>query len=418
MMTPIFFNSSSSTDHTYSPYHHPMGSDDHLAGNNSHQFMNPNYSQALSSSSMNSLAATHLFLNSAVVEDDDQSSGTFDHREIEPPPHHHQQLQAGDDNFGSQANYNDKDNSIDDHQSNIDMTMNSDQHQMIKWPMMSSKMRVMLKMKRSDPLNYIKFYTSSATNYKLETPKQPHVVVDRQKKKDYSPATSCSYPIVMEETDNNSSTINTTTATATSSNNNNNNSSSNNIPMIRVCSDCNTSKTPLWRSGPQGPKSLCNACGIRQRKARRALAIAAENNGNNNILAASASGDQSMVMAPLNKATKSHPSKHFIIKKPSSYTTTNNNNNGQVITKFKKKQYVSKTTMVTTTRITPPSSPSPLPSSSLAPNPKKNGVEDFLVSLSNKYLTTTFNNNNCQVFPQDEKEAAILLMAISCGYAS
>ncbi|CAN6277994.1 unnamed protein product [Urochloa humidicola] len=45
--------------------------------------------------------------------------------------------------------------------------------------------------------------------------------------------------------------------------------------VIRVCSDCNTTKTPLWRSGPCGPKSLCNACGIRQRKARRAMAAAA-----------------------------------------------------------------------------------------------------------------------------------------------
>ena len=26
-----------------------------------------------------------------------------------------------------------------------------------------------------------------------------------------------------------------------------------NVP-IRVCSDCNTTKTPLWRSGPRGPK--------------------------------------------------------------------------------------------------------------------------------------------------------------------
>jgi hypothetical protein len=24
--------------------------------------------------------------------------------------------------------------------------------------------------------------------------------------------------------------------------------------FIRVCSDCNTTKTPLWRSGPRGPK--------------------------------------------------------------------------------------------------------------------------------------------------------------------
>lgn len=35
------------------------------------------------------------------------------------------------------------------------------------------------------------------------------------------------------------------------------NSSNNtsNIP-IRVCSDCNTTKTPLWRSGPRGPKVI------------------------------------------------------------------------------------------------------------------------------------------------------------------
>ncbi|KAL6839384.1 hypothetical protein ACP4OV_030654 [Aristida adscensionis] len=43
------------------------------------------------------------------------------------------------------------------------------------------------------------------------------------------------------------------------------------LGVIRMCSDCNTTKTPLWRSGPCGPKSLCNACGIRQRKARRAM---------------------------------------------------------------------------------------------------------------------------------------------------
>ncbi|KAF3775976.1 putative GATA transcription factor 22 [Nymphaea thermarum] len=45
--------------------------------------------------------------------------------------------------------------------------------------------------------------------------------------------------------------------------------------FVRVCVFCNTSKTPLWRGGPHGPKSLCNACGIRYRKARRALAAAA-----------------------------------------------------------------------------------------------------------------------------------------------
>uniref|UniRef100_A0A803MTS7 GATA-type domain-containing protein n=1 Tax=Chenopodium quinoa TaxID=63459 RepID=A0A803MTS7_CHEQI len=40
---------------------------------------------------------------------------------------------------------------------------------------------------------------------------------------------------------------------------------------IKRCADCGTSKTPLWRGGPAGPKSLCNACGIRSRKKRRAI---------------------------------------------------------------------------------------------------------------------------------------------------
>ncbi|KGN47402.1 GATA transcription factor 16 [Cucumis sativus] len=39
----------------------------------------------------------------------------------------------------------------------------------------------------------------------------------------------------------------------------------------KTCADCGTTKTPLWRGGPAGPKSLCNACGIRSRKKRRSL---------------------------------------------------------------------------------------------------------------------------------------------------
>ncbi|XP_072976070.1 GATA transcription factor 15 [Typha angustifolia] len=37
----------------------------------------------------------------------------------------------------------------------------------------------------------------------------------------------------------------------------------------KCCAICQTTKTPLWRGGPSGPKSLCNACGIRYRKKRR-----------------------------------------------------------------------------------------------------------------------------------------------------
>ncbi|KAJ0239023.1 hypothetical protein HA466_0235420 [Hirschfeldia incana] len=41
------------------------------------------------------------------------------------------------------------------------------------------------------------------------------------------------------------------------------------IPLDRRCTNCDTTSTPLWRNGPRGPKSLCNACGIRFKKEER-----------------------------------------------------------------------------------------------------------------------------------------------------
>ncbi|PIA33522.1 hypothetical protein AQUCO_04100158v1 [Aquilegia coerulea] len=35
---------------------------------------------------------------------------------------------------------------------------------------------------------------------------------------------------------------------------------------VRACSECRTTKTSLWRTGPAGPKTLCNACYLRKRK--------------------------------------------------------------------------------------------------------------------------------------------------------
>jgi len=34
------------------------------------------------------------------------------------------------------------------------------------------------------------------------------------------------------------------------------------------CTHCMSSKTPQWRSGPLGPKTLCNACGVRYKSGR------------------------------------------------------------------------------------------------------------------------------------------------------
>ncbi|CAK7340582.1 unnamed protein product [Dovyalis caffra] len=58
------------------------------------------------------------------------------------------------------------------------------------------------------------------------------------------------------------------------------NASGGGVEDKRACTDCKTTKTPLWRGGPAGPKtfsldliSLCNACGIRYRKKRTAVGL-------------------------------------------------------------------------------------------------------------------------------------------------
>lgn len=37
---------------------------------------------------------------------------------------------------------------------------------------------------------------------------------------------------------------------------------------FRRCSHCLVQKTPQWRTGPLGPKTLCNACGVRFKSGR------------------------------------------------------------------------------------------------------------------------------------------------------
>ncbi|RDX72580.1 GATA transcription factor 9 [Mucuna pruriens] len=49
------------------------------------------------------------------------------------------------------------------------------------------------------------------------------------------------------------------------------NSSNNNNgqhPIPRRCTHCLAQRTPQWRAGPLGPKTLCNACGVRYKSGR------------------------------------------------------------------------------------------------------------------------------------------------------
>lgn len=36
----------------------------------------------------------------------------------------------------------------------------------------------------------------------------------------------------------------------------------------RRCTHCLSQRTPQWRAGPLGPKTLCNACGVRYKSGR------------------------------------------------------------------------------------------------------------------------------------------------------
>ncbi|KAI1171770.1 hypothetical protein F4777DRAFT_34307 [Nemania sp. FL0916] len=46
-----------------------------------------------------------------------------------------------------------------------------------------------------------------------------------------------------------------------------------------VCTDCGTLDSPEWRKGPSGPKTLCNACGLRWAKKEKKRVIAPGSNG-------------------------------------------------------------------------------------------------------------------------------------------
>ncbi|XWS16307.1 hypothetical protein CRYUN_Cryun34aG0073800 [Craigia yunnanensis] len=46
------------------------------------------------------------------------------------------------------------------------------------------------------------------------------------------------------------------------------NPSSNSESPDRKCLHCAAEKTPQWRTGPMGPKTLCNACGVRYKSGR------------------------------------------------------------------------------------------------------------------------------------------------------
>lgn len=152
---------------------------------------------------------------------------------------------------------------------------------------------------------------------------------------------------------------------------NNNNSNG----ATRVCSDCRTTTTPLWRSGPQGPKSLCNACGIRQRKARRAA-----------MAAAAATTGFFMDNRTLPPIAPTKSSKHKVLEEMREKEVDNHLQ----------------------------SHPLPLKKRGKTIDVDKCG---FSSSNNKDYVTSNYYYSKKRAYPRDEEEGAILLMALSCSLA-
>ncbi|KAG9137311.1 hypothetical protein Leryth_014948 [Lithospermum erythrorhizon] len=199
---------------------------------------------------------------------------------------------------------------------------------------MSSKVRMMHKMKKSDP--------KKGGGEKKDTPK-------------------------LSFNNNNDNFLGSNDHESNCSSYNNSNTT------IRVCVDCNTTKTPLWRSGPKGPKSLCNACGIRQRKARRALAAAAAATTNGTPL--SSIETPTIITTTKLKIKVNH-------QKEKSKNNYGNDISGLSTVPFKKRCRVTNTTNTNNASLAIGSS-----SSDQEPEPV-NRFEGFLINLRNKLIST------------------------------
>ncbi|CAH2069698.1 unnamed protein product [Thlaspi arvense] len=368
-------------NHHEQPFFYPLGSSSSLVHHHHHQV--PSNSSS-SSSSISSLSSYLPFLINSQEDQHVAYNNTYhaDHLHLSQP------LKARMFNGGSSSSYDHmvpkketrlkltirkKDHHEDTtdflHQNPTKPTSDSD-----KW-MMSPKMRLIKK---------------TITNNK-----QPidHTDNNNSHKEDQYPL---NHKTSFEEDHNEDlKKVSTRTTMESRYDTINENGYGNNNGVIRVCSDCNTTKTPLWRSGPRGPKSLCNACGIRQRKARRAA-----------MAAAVAAGDQEVVAARLQQL----PVKKKLQNKKKRSNGGNKYNLSPVVANAKKCKTIEEEeeeeeagTVAGDSEIS-----KSITSSDSSVSSNKLCFDDLTIMLSKSSAYQ-------QVFPQDEKEAAILLMALSYG---
>ncbi|KAH7444306.1 hypothetical protein KP509_02G072900 [Ceratopteris richardii] len=166
-----------------------------------------------------------------------------------------------------------------------------------------------------------------------------------------------------------------------------------NIDSLRTCTICGTSRTPLWRSGPSGPKSLCNACGIKAHKRKR-------------LQEAMRVGPSSALAGNICKAKF----KRKLFKENCTSPPTH---------KKKKSSIASSSRSLSVNVIRPAGNLCcPQRSSNISPtDPSLQGILDG-ASSSIRSLTPSPAKNGrrpADIFTGEIEQAAVLLMALSCG---
>lgn len=177
---------------------------------------------------------------------------------------------------------------------------------------------------------------------------------------------------------------------------------------LRICSLCGTSKTPLWRSGPAGPKSLCNACGIRVKKTKRLqAAMEAAGDGAETIIrsASSPAGAYKRLLAAAAAAaattSKAAGRVGATQKRKLSMEAADNQSDPFLQSKKKKKAAERR------------SSSCSWPPPNLGGGSYRNFGESHAILAADN--SSSRKVSNLLGNAQDVEEAAVLLMALSCG---
>lgn len=144
-------------------------------------------------------------------------------------------------------------------------------------------------------------------------------------------------------------------------------------------------------------QSLCNACGIRQRKARRAMAEAA---------AAAAAAANGLVVTSSTTATPSYYKSQYHINKEMKKSRPQYKN------KLKLKLKLMDSSTSTTNTTTSPKSEIRNTNNNDNNNNNKLCLRKFSFGLNDNHCSSAFSG----VFPNDVAEAAVLLMELSCGF--